>query len=155
MYCPSCGKAVSPSLSYCNRCGAELNAKAHSESKHSETYPESLIWAIVAVSVGGLAILIGLIAMMKESHFDSGLIAGFSGLAFLLILAAESVFIWMLLRSRKEAKEASDMIQPQKSTIRELDAAKPHVILEPASSVAEHTTRTLESSQSERLESKK
>src|SRR4051812_9761659 len=110
MFCPSCGTEVPPGLSYCNRCGAELNAKARSESKLSATYPESLIWATVAVTVGGLAILIGLMAVMKEAHFDDGLIAGFMGLAFLLLLAAESVFIWLLLRSRKGTQETSNVI---------------------------------------------
>ncbi|MEN3332966.1 MAG: Double zinc ribbon [Blastocatellia bacterium] len=150
MFCPSCGTEVPPSLSYCNRCGAALNAKARSESKLSATYPESLIWATVAVTVGGLAILIGLMAVMKEAHFDEGLIAGFTGLAFLLLLAAESVFIWLLLRSRRGAKETSHVIQPQKSTMRELDAAPARGLPEPSSSVAEHTTRTLEPTHSER-----
>jgi predicted nucleic acid-binding Zn ribbon protein len=150
MHCPSCGTSVPSSSSYCNRCGAELNAKGRSESRPSATYPESLIWAIVAVTVGGLAILIGLMAMMKEAHFDSGLTAGFSGLAFLLILAAESVFIWLLLRSKKGPKETGDFIQPQKPTMRELDAVQPRALPEPASGVTEHTTRTLEPSHSER-----
>jgi predicted amidophosphoribosyltransferase len=149
MFCPSCGTSVKPSLSYCHRCGAELNAKAPG-AKPTETYPESLVWAIVAVSVGGLAILIGLIAVMKESHFNDGLIAGFAGLAFLLLLAAESVFISLLLRSRREAKETGNVIQPQNPTMRELDVTSARVLPEPASSVAEHTTRTLAHSHNER-----
>jgi hypothetical protein len=155
MYCPSCGTKATPGLSYCKQCGAELNAKARGEFKLSATYPESLIWATVAVTVGGLAILIGLMAVMKEAHFDTGLIYGFTGLAFLLILAAESVFIWLMLRSKKAPKEAGDFIQPQRLTMRELDAAQTPALPEPASSVAEHTTHTLEPSYSERSESKK
>jgi hypothetical protein len=65
-------------------------------------------------------------------------------------VAAESVFIWLLLRSKRGAKEADDIIQPQKATMRELDNAKPQALPEPASSVIEHTTRTLEPSHTER-----
>jgi len=50
MYCASCGMAVSPSLSYCNRCGAELNAKDRSSNKRSEASPESLVWALTSVN---------------------------------------------------------------------------------------------------------
>ena len=150
MYCPSCGTEAAPSLSYCNRCGGELNAKSRGAARRSDSYPESLIWAIVAVSVGGLAILIGLIAVMRESLHDEGLIAGFAGLAFLLILAAESVFIWLLLRSRMGGKEAGDKIKPQKPTLRDLDAASPRELPQPAISVTESTTRALEPSHSER-----
>jgi zinc-ribbon domain len=148
MFCPSCGAEVPPSLSYCNRCGAELNAKAHS-AKPTATYPESLVWALVAVSVGGLAVLIGLIAVMKETlPFQEGLIIGFVGLAFLLLMAAESVFIWLLLRSRMESKEAGDKIKSPRPTLRDLDA--PRGLPEPAISITENTTRTLEPSRSER-----
>jgi hypothetical protein len=151
MFCPSCGMEVAPSLSYCNRCGAEVNAKSRGAARQSESYPESLIWAIVAVSVGGLAILIGLIAVMNESlHFERGLIAGFAALAFLIIMAAESVFIWMLLRSRMPGREAGDKMKPPKPTLRDLDAAPARGLPEPAMSVTENTTRTLEPSRGER-----
>lgn len=150
MFCPSCGTEVPPSLSYCNRCGAELNAKSRNPIHSSDNLMISLVWAIVAVTVGGLGVIIGLMAMMKETlHFEEGLISGFAGLAFLLIMAADSIFIWLVLRSRNGAKEAGDKIKSPRPTLRDLDAP-PRGLPEPAISVTENTTRTLEPSRGER-----
>lgn len=150
MYCSSCGSAVTPGLSYCNRCGAELNAnpatKESGGTKGSDL-PESLVWAIVAVSVGGLGVLIGLMAVMKnELHFANGLIALFSLLSFVLLLAAESIFIWLLLSSQRRAREneAADTPQLKGTATKELGEPQGRMLAEPAMSVTEHTTRTLE-----------
>jgi hypothetical protein len=50
------------------------------------------------------------------------------------MLAVEGVFVWMLLGRKKGAKEAA----------KELSETKAHLLPEPALSVTEHTTRTLE-----------
>src|SRR5438128_5047268 len=55
MYCSSCGVAVAQSLSYCNYCGAKLNAaKGESASRSPEVKPETLVAAMVLVFVFGL-----------------------------------------------------------------------------------------------------
>ena len=149
MYCPSCGTAAAPSLSYCKQCGAELNARGRDTMTPSENLTISLTWAIVAVMVLGLGVIIGLLAVMKEvAHLNDGLIAGFTLLSFLLLIAAEGVFIRLLLRSRSGAQAAAEA-QPQRPTLRELDAAQARGLAAPAASVVEHTTRTLEPSHSE------
>ncbi len=152
MYCSSCGSAVTPGLSYCNRCGAELNAKPATEksgeAKGSEL-PESLVWAIVSVSVGGLGLLIGLMAVMKnELHFANGLILLISLLSFVLLLAAESIFIWLLLSSQRRSQghknQGADITQVKGTATKELGEPQERLLPEPAVSVTEHTTRTLE-----------
>jgi predicted amidophosphoribosyltransferase len=147
MYCSSCGSAATPGLSYCNRCGAELNAKKSPSTKESGL-TESLVWAIVAVSVGGLGVLIGLMAVMKnELHLSNGMIFIFSLLTFALLLAAESVLIWFLLNSARQAKlreqGGSDTYQVMGSTTKELAETRQRYLAEPAS-VTEQTTRTLD-----------
>ena len=143
MYCLSCGTALTEGLSYCNRCGAEAGAQNRPVPPPSPI-PEFLVWAIVGVSVGGLAILVGLIAVMKHSGFNNGVIAGFSLLSFLLLLAAESVFIWLMVRSKSLAKQPSVLSQSQEFTTKELSERQIHALPEPVPSVTEHTTRTLE-----------
>jgi cytoskeletal protein RodZ len=111
--------------------------------------PESLVWAIVAVSVGGLALLIGLMAVMKnELHFANGLILLFSLLTFVLLLGAESVFIWLLLSTHRRAQgrenDAADSTQLKGTATRELSELQERLLAEPGVSVTEHTTRTLE-----------
>ena len=149
MYCSSCGAALPPGLSFCNRCGAELTAKEAKPAKTLE-FSESLVWAIVAVSTGGISVLIGMMAVMKAYlNFNTQSIAFFSLLGFLLLLGAESAFIWMLLRSRKAqssgvtgTKEAGYPTQLHGSVARELDEGQSP--FEPAMSVTEHTTHNLE-----------
>lgn len=148
MYCSSCGSAATPGLSYCNRCGAELNAKKSGSTKDS-TLPESVVWAIVAVAVGGLALLLALMAVMKnELHFSNGLILIFSLLTFTLLLAAESVFIWLLLSSARQIKlreqVSGETTQLRGSVTKELAESRERFLTEPAS-ITEQTTRTLDS----------
>ena len=153
MFCSSCGATVSSGLSFCNRCGSELGSKKRSGSD----IPESLIWAIVAVSVGGLALIIGLMAVMKnELHFDNQLILWISLLAFLPLLVAEFVFISLLLKSSRSAKrrerEVASTMELRGSTTKELGEARERFLNEPALSVTEGTTRTFETVQRERRE---
>jgi hypothetical protein len=154
MYCSSCGTAVSPKLSYCSRCGAELNAKEQSVSGSSELSPDSLVWAIAAVTIVGLGTVIGLMAVMKEVvHFNEGIIMAFTLLCFLTSLGIDSVFIWLLLRSQKsvrQAGQAGDKIQLKELTTKELAETQARALNEVAPSLTEHTTRTLEPAHGER-----
>lgn len=145
MFCSSCGTTVTPGLSYCNRCGAELSAKSHNTSKLLEMPIESLVWAIVAVAAVGIGALLGLMALMKlELHFNDGLILGFSLLGLLPFLAAETVFIWLLIRSISGAKKAGDVSLAKGAATREIGMAQSRALPESAPSVTEHTTRTFE-----------
>jgi hypothetical protein len=145
MYCSSCGSAVKPGLSYCNYCGAEVNSKQRSPTRSSEAPQESLVWAITAVTIVGLGGAIGLMAVMKEVlHFNDGLIIAFTLLFFLTFLAADAVFIWLLLRPKFRAREADGMTKQKELATKELGEAKACALPEPLLSVTEHTTRTLE-----------
>lgn len=144
MYCSSCGAAVPTNLNHCNRCGAELKPK---QSQMSKTMPESLIWAIASVTIVGLGVTIGMMAVMKEVlHFNDSLIVAFSLLTFLTFLGVDAVFVWVLLRSMRGAKEVSVKSLSTKG----LDEAPMRVLPEPSLSVTEHTTRTLDRVESDR-----
>jgi|ERR1044071_4330460 uncharacterized paraquat-inducible protein A len=146
MYCSSCGATVARGISYCNTCGAKLNgAKDESVAKPVELFPESLVWAIVAVFTIGLGVTIGLMAVMKDLlNFGQGLIIGFTLLSFLLTFVVEGVLIWMLLESKRNAQKSGDTVQLKDQTTRELDAAQARALPEPVPSVTEHTTRAFE-----------
>ena len=144
MYCSTCGATVTEGLSYCNRCGAEVAGKNRTVPLKPAPVPEFLVWAIVGVSLGGLSILVGLIAVMKWAGFSNDLIGLFSLLSFLLLLGAESVFIWLMLRSRTAAKEPSVLPQSREFTTQELGEKPDRALPEPVPSVTEQTTRTLE-----------
>ena len=147
MYCSACGMAVTPGLSYCNYCGAKLSgAKSDGITKSSEVKPETLVGAIAAVFIFGLAAMIGLMMAMKIvfGPENLGLIIALTLLSLMIMLGIEVVFVWMLLGRKKAAKEDSDTERVKKQTARELSEAKGGMLPEPALSVTEHTTRTLE-----------
>lgn len=151
MYCSSCGVAVAQNLTYCKHCGAMLGgAKGESGNKQAELFPESLIWAIVSVFVVGVGCVIGLIAVMKNFGLNEGLISGFSALIFVMMIAIEAIFIWLLLSRSRRAREVSDTTPANEHMTRELDAAQERLLPEPLQSVTEHTTRTFEPIYSER-----
>jgi uncharacterized paraquat-inducible protein A len=146
MYCSSCGAAVPPGVSYCNRCGTELSAKGKSPLGMPLEY---LVWAIVTVAVVGLGANIGLMALMKESlHLENGVILGITLVCLLPFLAAEAVFLWLLLRSQCSPKYQIN--QPRTVATSELGAAQPRVLQAQSPSVTEHTTHTLEPARSDR-----
>ncbi|HWT01685.1 MAG TPA: zinc ribbon domain-containing protein [Pyrinomonadaceae bacterium] len=152
MYCSSCGGAVAPGRSYCNHCGAKLSGpKDDAAARESTTLPESLIWAIVGVFVVGMGTTIGLMAMLKQLlDLGQGIIIAFGLLGFALMIAVESVFIYMLLSRRRGAKEAGGGEEAKGQTTRELDAAQARALPEPVPSVTEQTTRAFEPAYSER-----
>ena len=147
MYCSSCGSAVPPGLSYCNRCGADFRAKElspASPARSSGPAPDSLVWGIVGVTIVGLFLVIALMVFMKDLHFNDGMINGFAVAAFLSFLSVDVLFAWLLLSSKRGQKQSSDLAELKAELRRELGAAQPHSLPEPAQSVTEHTTRTLE-----------
>jgi len=130
MYCSKCGKAVSPNLTYCNHCGAKLNGAK------SDDITKNLLFFMTAVFVFGLGAIIFLMMALKMvfGPENMGLIISFTFLSFLIMLAVEGVFVWMLLGRKKDVKEAA----------KELSEAKARSLAEPVFSVTDHTTRTLE-----------
>jgi hypothetical protein len=106
MYCSACGSAVTAGLSYCNKCGANLSKEATSSRNRQEDVipgtaqltPDGLVWAIVSELLGGIGVIIGLMAAMKNVvGFGQGWIAASVLTCLLLLFAVEGVFIWLLL----------------------------------------------------------
>lgn len=137
MYCPSCGSAATPGLSYCKQCGAGLKAKERNLTRTPELPPGILVPAMVATFIFGLGAIAGLIAVMKACNLNEGFINGVAVLAFLMMVIIEAIFIRLLWRAAGGPKEAGDAGKWQRPTLSELDTAPPL-------SVTEHTTRTLE-----------
>jgi hypothetical protein len=152
MYCSSCGVAVTQGLSYCNYCGAKLNAvKGDNVIKSPEVKPELLVSAMVAVFVLGLVAITMLIGVMKSVlDLNAGQILAFTMLSFLIMLVIEGVCIRLLLRRKRVAEEAGDTVLLKGQATKELDAAQARALPEHMPSVTEHTTRAFDPSYIER-----
>jgi hypothetical protein len=136
MYCSSCGAEVLPNLTYCKHCGFRL-------SRVNAVKPETLAAMIAAVFVLGLGAIILLLMALKmvfPERENMGLIIFFTLISFLMMLAVEGVFVWMLLRRKKNDKEAA----------KELEVAQARVLPEAMPSVTENTTRSLETAGNDR-----
>jgi hypothetical protein len=143
MYCPTCGVVVAQGLSYCNYCGATLSgAKDETRIKSPEAKPELLVSAMAGVFILGLVAITMLMGMMKAVlHLDAGVILGVALLCFLMMLSLEGVFVRLLFRRKRGAKEAGDTVHVKGQATKELDAAQARVLPEHVPSVTEHTTR--------------
>lgn len=145
MYCSSCGGAVTRGLSYCNHCGSKLSAAKSSDgTKQSNAFHESLVWAIVSVFVGGVGVTIGLMAVMKEVGFNTGVVLAVTLLSFLVMLVVESVLIWMLVRQQIGVKATGEAKRTSERATQEISSTNAHLLPEPATSITEHTTRTFD-----------
>ena len=149
MYCSSCAKEVVAGLTYCNHCGHRLNgAKVDNLIKSSEVKPELLVSAMVGLFILGLLAIAVLIGVLKRVDFEPPLILAILMLSFVLMFMIEGVLTWMLLRRKKVEKEESAPNQLNEQPIKEIYTAPTRGLSEPtfqpASSVTEHTTRTLE-----------
>jgi hypothetical protein len=128
-----------------------LGAKDRSAARPKEAPQESVVWGIVAVTVVGLGGIIGLMAVMKNVlQFNDGLIIAFSLLFFLAFLGVDAVFIWLLLRSKIGDRFGEGMAQQKVPSTIELSEARARVLPEPALSITEHTTRTMDPVDEER-----
>lgn len=126
------------------------NAKDSAAAKQTEASSENLVWAIVSVALGGLGIILALIAVLKGFDFSNHIVTLFSVLSFLIVLGAEGLFIWLLLRQKESAKATRAPAQLKELVTKELGVGQARPLTEPASSVTEHTTRTLEPLYNER-----
>jgi hypothetical protein len=152
MYCSSCGVAVTQGLSYCNYCGAKLNAvKGDNVIKSPEVKPELLVSAMVAVFVLGLVAITMLIGVMKSVlDLNAGQILAFTMLSFLIMLFLEGVFLRLLFRRKRGTEEAGGTVLLKGQATKELDTGQPRALPEHMPSVTEHTTRAFDPSYIER-----
>src|SRR5690349_4194114 len=146
MYCSNCGVAVAETLSYCNHCGARLNASSNNKVATSrEVKPDLLVSAMVATFVLGLLAITALLGVMRSVlGLELGQILAFAGLSFLIMLCLEGVFLRLLFRrSAGDEKQVRTESLPEQTT-KELAGPSVQALREPLSSVTDHTTRAFE-----------
>jgi len=122
-----------------------------SASKSSEVRPEFLVFMMTALFIFGLVAITILMGMMKQVlGLPVERVLIFALLPFLLMLLLEGVCLRLLMRRNRgpEATGANALLKEQ--TTKQLDRPEERLLAEPAPSVTDHTTRTLEPVYSER-----
>jgi hypothetical protein len=146
MFCPSCGAEQNQTLSYCNRCGANLKpieSGVPSAKLVSAAWAVSL--AVTFVTLGGFGMIFGLVfALITRGMSLSAGGIGLIILSSLIILAID----WLLIRqlSRvlnlpRTARKTATVSQPALNESPPTLLAAPR---QPVSSVTDRTTRTFE-----------
>jgi len=146
MFCPSCGAEQNQTLSYCNRCGANLKPI---ESGVPPAKLSSAAWAIslavAFVTLGGFGMIFSLVLALINRGMS--LSAGGIGLVILIsliILTIDGLLIRQLsrvLNLPRTARETATVSQPSLNESSPTLLAAPR---QPVSSVTDRTTRTFE-----------
>ena len=144
MFCPSCGAEQNQTLSYCNKCGANLKPI---ESGMPPAKVVSVAWAVslavALVTLGGFGMIFSLVlALINRGMSLSGGGIGLVILISLIILTIDLLLIRQLsrvLNLPRAARDTATVSQPS------LNENAPKLLADPpqpVSSVTDRTTRT-------------
>src|SRR5688572_24739660 len=106
MHCPTCGAQLPQALSYCNRCGANLNLVKHRDGTIApgKTIDNILGW-MVSTAIPILGIILGALVLMKKGHIAEEFGTAFVILSALTLLVLEGIFVAQLRRLNKGVQE--------------------------------------------------
>ena len=145
MFCSNCGNTVNKKLKYCNSCGERLDRgqdDLDTPGKMLDGILETIFWT----AAGGFGILIGLVAVLLRGGVGSEYIAIIAiaylaavfGISFMLLRQVPKL-IDARLKSRADSPEIAQPVQLRAPNTAQLEEYR-----QPAASVTDHTTRTLE-----------
>ncbi len=157
MFCQNCGAETAPELSYCKRCGANVNvALAHhtGPTQISLTKPIVAIGALMSViTLGGFVLLIFAASeLVRSAKMGTDPVMAMIMAGMMMITAIDILLIWQMSRIIKHSLNAANTTQPKAFTANtqpppQIRAPTPQPV--PVSSVTENTTRTLRTSHDE------
>jgi uncharacterized protein (DUF983 family) len=151
VYCPTCGTQLVETLSYCNRCGANLSTlKERSPIKSRGN--DFVVSAIVGNTIVVLGMILAALVMMKGAVIGETLGIAFVFLCLLELLVIDGSLL-RELRRLNSGDKARGMNVPPTILKEELGASRARSLpqpLEPVPSITEHTTHTLEPLYTER-----
>lgn len=140
MYCSTCATEIKPGLNYCNRCGARVDKLTTVEKSPAATY---LSMATGFVGLGGLGLTVGLIAILLKHGVVPEAVVMLT-IAFLLTVFGMT---FLMLRQITQLTNALPSVREKNFENPQLNSPTTAQLEEPrqpARSVTENTTRTLE-----------
>ncbi len=149
MYCSACGTPMAPGLSFCNRCGMSLKEPSNAKAGVVGAY----LAAITLVGLGGVGLMLGgAMALKNGGQFHEELIGIFMFMLFLLIGLVELSLCRQLSRLNRASDKKQSLAPPVHAEMpAEIRGPQMRTLGEPVQSVTENTTRTLEYSRNEPL----
>ncbi len=146
MFCPDCGKSVNAKLKYCNGCGSRLTRELDDKDGTPGKMLDNILTTLFLTVMFGLGILVGLVAVLLGNSVPTQVVtliviaylAAVFGICFMLVKQVPKL-IDAKLRSRDATNEDLAVSQLRPLTTGQLEDYR-----EPAMSVTDHTTRTLD-----------
>lgn len=147
MYCSRCSTQISEDLNFCSTCGERVNKSELSESSKTQSEMlDNLAITAICIGCGGMLFLVGLIAVLLDKTIPQIIVlvaamylAAWFGILYKL-LSQISKLVDANLQERKFRKaETIPPVQLAAKTTAQLEEHR-----EPAISVTESTTRTLD-----------
>jgi len=145
MYCAKCGTVVTEKLNYCNSCGEKLTKDKGGDSH--ESVLSTLLKSIGFISVAGLGLFVGLVAVLLNKGMTHEAVAIISGcyLATLFGICFSLTRLMSKLIDIKPSEKAESLSQSFQ-TPQLVMPTNPQLgeYQQPIGSVTDHTTRTFD-----------
>lgn len=151
MFCSSCGVALSQHLKYCNRCGAQLATTQETVVKKAEKRLDEYLDGLFWLTVLGLALIFGGIALMQKLQVGSIFMITYLVLSSTAFLVNFWLNLREVLRLTRSSKEPKDTIRLEQLSASELGPMNVDNFLHAAPSITENTTRELESTPKDKI----
>lgn len=146
MHCPNCGKAVNKSLKYCKDCGERLS-KADEIDKDGTPGKmlDNILTTLFLVVMFGMGILVGLVAVMLGNNVKTEVVTTIV-IAYLAVIFAICLMLARQVPKLIDArlKAAYQVNDTEPHQLQPLTTAQLEEFREPAMSVTDHTTKTLD-----------
>lgn len=148
MYCSRCSTQINEDLNFCSTCGERVNKNelAQSSKKHTKTL-DTLATIAICIGSAGMLFLVGLLSILLDKAIPLQMVVLLAGMYLAAwfgilykILGQISKLVEANLEDQKYHKTQTALpIQLSSKTTAQLDEHR-----EPAMSVTESTTRTLD-----------
>ncbi|MEO6654663.1 MAG: zinc ribbon domain-containing protein [Pyrinomonadaceae bacterium] len=144
MFCPTCGSSVSEGLKYCKSCGGRLSREMEENDAGPGKMLNHLLTSLVFIVVFGMGILVGLVAVMLGKEVKTEVVMM---VVFVYLLAIFGICFSLArqipklidARLKRWENTTGGTHQLASQTMAQLAEFR-----EPAMSVTDHTTKTLD-----------
>lgn len=149
MFCSTCGTTITPGLSFCNRCGANLKERTETTVRTGAII--AFLLAITGIAIGGLGIMVGgALTLKRDAAASEDVVGMFMFFTFFILSLIEFFLVRQLSKVISGSTETKRVSPPPPLTMpNELHPAQARGLPEAMPSVTENTTRTLEYSRNE------
>ncbi len=153
MFCPTCGVALANQLKYCNRCGSQLATRDQADEieateKKLRDEMVDLFWATVI----GLGLILGGMALIKNAmHLSDWILVVYLIISSTAFTVNFGLGLWQIRRFARLVQEARAGPETGSLLAEKVPAEMLRAPLNPAPSVTETTTRSLDLGSKEEL----